>query len=174
MKTLADPDAVARTFAAAARPGKGQDAACCTAVPVPEPSAGPSPTAVFAASAAVGAADGLGPLTDPTPAEKALSLLRAAMDQISLAWPERGSVSLSLIVVEEEALRMSGAVRRGPSSPEATALSLKTDTVACASLLVASTIRAERDRRMLRSAYYAERVTEELSWVGKARDGVRL
>lgn len=168
MKTLAGPDAGAFSSASAGSPEKGQDAARSTAPNVPEPSAGPSPTAVSAASAAVGAADGLGPLADPMPAEKALSFLRAAMAQVGLAWPERGSVLLSLIVVEEEALRMSGAVRRGPSSPEATALSLKTERIALASMFVASALRAKRDKGMRRSAYHAVRATEELSWVGQA------
>lgn len=131
--------------------------------------AGPSPS-VARRDAAEGAADGLGPLADPTPAEKALSLLRTAMDRAGIVWPVRdsGHLLLSLIAVEDAALLRSRELRASLPALVGSRSASKCDSIARAAVYVASAIRAERTSGARRSAYLVGRAEEELSWVGKA------
>lgn len=119
----------------------------------------------------------LGPLADPTPAERALSLLRSAAAKAGLAWPEHGGkVSLSLVALEEDALRAARNARaRGPLEAPATAEVARYDSIADASWRVGFALRmqeplegvakshnANRKRDAMR---FAARAIESLAWV---------
>ena len=103
----------------------------------------------------------LGPLADPTPSERALSLLRMACDIIGLVWPRTEDTSLAFIIAEDRAILMTRIHRIRHESEKADRCN---DVARACYFTSASVLAAKRMDRPVELRYEA-RAKEHLTWV---------
>jgi hypothetical protein len=109
--------------------------------------------------------DLLGPLTDPTPSERALSLLHMACGIIGLAWPESGSdMTLAIVIAERKASEMACAHRKELRPDSRVKAEQCNDTAVACSFTNFSLLAAKRGDKKTEDRY-AGRALEHLAWV---------
>lgn len=105
----------------------------------------------------------LGLLADPTPSERALSMLRSGCDFIGLLWPPGDDLGLAIIIAEAKAAAMARSDGK---------YATMANHVALACYWTLSAICAARRHDTETEARHAARALDEhLSWVRGHADG---